>query len=53
MPARHMPIGLVPLFDSFYLTQWGVFFVTSKDYVVMIRIRDGMCKRLTWEELGF
>lgn len=44
---------MVPLFDTDYWTWAGTLCVTTDEYVILIRIRDGLCKRFTWEQLGF
>jgi hypothetical protein len=43
----------VPTFRTHYITCGGILMVLSDDYVVLVRIRDGMCERFTYEQLGF
>lgn len=40
-------------FDTTYLTAGGCLMVMGETFVVLIRMSDGYCKRLTYTELGF
>lgn len=42
---------LVPKFATVHLTEYGIYMLISEDWVVIVRIADGMCGRIDAAEL--
>ncbi len=40
-------------FTTAYVPAGGLLLVMADDYVIIIRIADGLCDRYTYEALGF
>lgn len=39
-------------FTTYYLTACGTLMIFGDDYFILVRVRDGLCERFTYEEFG-